>query len=110
MNIEFLFVSFLVPIIFASDNGKYYICDTTILNSDNKCIFALSGDQPAEWIQETVEHDISRSVGADFYREVYFCHSFLFFHIIIYSSSSLKELQAGNISNEKYVTPKYSNF
>ena len=87
MNIEFLFVSFLVPIILASDNGKYYICDTTILNSDNKCIFALSGDQPAEWIQETVEHDINRSVGDDFYREVHFCHSSSFFILLFIAAA-----------------------
>ena len=28
----------------ASDNGKYYACDTSILNSDNQCIFALTGE------------------------------------------------------------------
>ena len=28
----------------ASDNGKYYACDTSILNSDNQCIFDLTGE------------------------------------------------------------------
>jgi len=54
----------------ASDNGKYYACDTSILNSDNQCIFDLTGEQPEDWIQETVLHDINRDVGADFYRGV----------------------------------------
>jgi hypothetical protein len=54
----------------ASDNGKYYACDTSILDSDNQCIFALTGEQPEDWIQETVLHDINRDVGADFYRGV----------------------------------------
>merc|ERR1712008_132954 len=54
----------------ASDNGQYYICDTSILEFDNQCIFALTGAQPEDWIQETVLHDINRDVGADFYRGV----------------------------------------
>ena len=28
----------------ASDNGKYYTCDTSILDSDNQCIFDLTGE------------------------------------------------------------------
>ena len=28
----------------ASDNGKYYTCDTSILESDNQCIFDLTGE------------------------------------------------------------------
>ena len=57
-------------IVSASKNGGYYTCDATILAAENKCTFALSGDQPDDWTQETVEHDIDREVGADFYRGV----------------------------------------
>ena len=55
---------------FASENGKYYVCDAGILNSDNKCIFALSGRQPSDWIQEPVKHNIDRAVGPDGYRGI----------------------------------------
>jgi len=54
----------------ASDNGKYYICDTSKLESDNECIFVFNGEQPEDWIQEPISHDINRDVGADFYRGV----------------------------------------
>ena len=43
------------------------ICDTGILASDNQCIFALTGDQPDDWL-DAVEHDVKRNVGDDFYR------------------------------------------
>jgi uncharacterized protein YciU (UPF0263 family) len=59
----------LAKLLLASDNGKYYVCDTAILESDNQCIFVLTGDQPDDWTDK-VEHDINRDVGADFYRGV----------------------------------------
>ena len=54
---------------FASENGGYYVCDTEILASDNKCIFTLSGDQPADWV-DLEAHNIDRDVGPVFYRGV----------------------------------------
>lgn len=54
----------------ASDNGGYYTCDATTLASDNKCVFALTGTQPTDWIQTPVKHDLDRTVGADFFRGV----------------------------------------
>ena len=62
-------VSLLSATAFASKNGQYYICNTTILASDNECIFAFSGNQPSDW-DETVKHNIDRSVGEDFHRGV----------------------------------------
>ena len=59
----------LAKLLLASDNGKYYVCDTGILASDNQCIFVLTGDQPDDWL-DAVEHNINRDVGADFYRGV----------------------------------------
>ena len=41
----------LAKLLLASDNGKYYVCDTAILESDNQCIFALTGDQPDDWVE-----------------------------------------------------------
>ena len=40
---------------------------------ENIILFELTkfiGEQPEDWIQETVQHDINRDVGADFYRGV----------------------------------------
>lgn len=54
----------------ASENGGYYTCDAEILAADNQCIFALTGDQPEDWVQEPVLHDLDRTVGDDFYRGV----------------------------------------
>ena len=59
----------LAKLVLASDNGKYYVCDTAILESDNQCIFVLTGEQPDSWL-DAVEHDINRDVGPDFYRGV----------------------------------------
>ena len=59
----------LIVGVFASDNGKYYICDTEKLAADNECIFVLNGDQPADWVAQE-EHNINREVGADYYRGV----------------------------------------
>jgi len=67
---EIIFITFSLSIALGSDNGKYYVCDTAKLQSQNECIFVLTGAQPDDWIQETVEHDIDRNVGADFYRGV----------------------------------------
>jgi len=67
---EIIFITFSLSIALGSDNGKYYVCDTSKLQSQNECIFVLTGAQPDDWIQETVEHDIDRNVGADFYRGV----------------------------------------
>ena len=40
-------------------------------NFGNKIPFSkFIGEQPEDWIQETVLHDINRDVGADFYRGV----------------------------------------
>ena len=36
----------------ASDNGKYYTCDTSILDSDNQCIFDLTGEHILETVQD----------------------------------------------------------
>ena len=66
--LEFLLLVYL-PIALASDNGKYYVCDTAILASDNQCIFTLTGDQPTDWVAAQ-QHDINRSVGDDFFRGV----------------------------------------
>ena len=41
----------LAKLLLASDNGKYYVCDTAILDSDNQCVFALTGDQPDDWTE-----------------------------------------------------------
>ena len=41
----------LAKFLLASDNGKYYVCDTAILESDNQCIFSLTGDQPDDWVE-----------------------------------------------------------
>jgi len=67
---EIIFITFSLSIALGSDNGKYYVCDTSKLQSQNECIFVLTGAQPDDWIQEPVEHDIDRNVGADFYRGV----------------------------------------
>ena len=63
-----LFLSIIAPS-FASENGKYYVCDEATLASDNKCIFALSGDEPEEWVP-LEQHNIDREIGPDFYRGV----------------------------------------
>ena len=63
-----LFASSMV--VSASKNGGDYACDADLLASDNVCIFTLTGDQPEEWIQHTVLHNVNRSVGPDFYRGV----------------------------------------
>ena len=39
----------------ASDNGKYYTCDTSILESDNQCIFDLTGEHQIEINKEVVQ-------------------------------------------------------
>ena len=49
----------------ASLNGGYYICDPDLLVSDNVCIFAYSGRQPADWPEEVMSQDIDRAVGAN---------------------------------------------
>jgi len=67
---EIIFITFSLSVALGSDNGLYYVCDTSKLESQNECIFVLTGDQPDDWIQEPVEHDIDRDVGADFYRGV----------------------------------------
>ena len=54
---------------FASENGKYYVCNPEALASNNQCIFALSGDEPDDWVP-LEEHDIDRDVGEDFYRGI----------------------------------------
>ena len=59
----------LIAFSFASENGGYYVCDTEILASDNKCIFALSGDEPDDWVG-LEEHNINRDVGPNFYRGI----------------------------------------
>ena len=43
----FVFLAIL-PLAFASDNGKYYECDTAELEN-NQCIFALTSDAPTDW-------------------------------------------------------------
>ena len=39
----------------ASDNGKYYACDTSILDSDNQCIFALTGEHKGKDLHSILE-------------------------------------------------------
>ena len=53
----------------ASENGRYYICDTAKLASENQCIFALSGNQPDTWTS-LEEHNIDRGVGPEFSRGI----------------------------------------
>jgi len=67
---NFVLLLAIVSSAFASDNGKYYKCDEDILAADNQCIFTLTGDQPDDWIQETVLHNVDRTVGKDFCRGV----------------------------------------
>jgi len=67
---QIIFITFSVSLALGSDNGGYYTCDATTLNTDNQCIFDLTGTQPEDWIQEPIEHDINRDVGPDFYRGV----------------------------------------
>ena len=50
----------------ASDNGKYYTCDTSILESDNQCIFDLTGEHKGK-----VLHSILENVQDFFTR---YCH------------------------------------
>ena len=57
-------------IVSTSENGGYYTCKAETLASENKCIFELTGSQPADWIQEPVTHDLDRTVGEIFYRGV----------------------------------------
>ena len=39
----------------ASDNGKYYTCDTSILDSDNQCIFDLTGEHKGKVLHSILE-------------------------------------------------------
>ena len=39
----------------ASDNGKYYTCDTSILDSDNQCIFDLTGEHKGKDLHSILE-------------------------------------------------------
>ena len=39
----------------ASDNGKYYACDTSILDSDNQCIFDLTGEHEGKELHPILE-------------------------------------------------------
>ena len=63
-----VFLCVIIPSL-ASENGKYYVCNEEVLESNNQCIFALSGDQPDDWV-DLEEHDIDREIGPDFYRGV----------------------------------------
>lgn len=54
---------------FASENGGYYECEADAL-TNNQCIFALTGEEPDDWIHEPVLHDVDREVGANFCRGV----------------------------------------
>lgn len=51
--------------VFASENGKYYVCDTTILKEKNECIFKETSDAPFD---TAAPHNIVR--GKDQYRQV----------------------------------------
>ena len=64
-----LLVLALIVGVFASDNGKYYKCDEAKLAANNQCIFTLTGEQPDDWLP-VEEHNVDRTVGADFYRGV----------------------------------------
>jgi len=59
----------LISSVFGSENGGYYICDVETLASENQCVFALSGDEPDDWVA-LEEHSVDRDVGPDFYRGV----------------------------------------
>jgi len=65
-----IFIAISLSVAHGGSNGKFYVCDEDILASDNKCIFVFNGEQPEDWIQEPIKHDIDRDVGADFYRGV----------------------------------------
>ena len=55
-------------------NLERSLLDTCLLIIELKTLFSelnkFIGEQPEDWIQETVLHDINRDVGADFYRGV----------------------------------------
>ena len=70
MNTVILALLGLLSIALASENGGYYTCDAPTLAAKNQCIFALTGSQPEDWIQEPVLHNIDRTVGDDLYRGV----------------------------------------
>ena len=40
---QFIFITLLMSIAHASDNGGYYTCNAEKLASDNQCIFDLTG-------------------------------------------------------------------
>lgn len=55
----------------ASDNGKYYACNTAQLAS--WCEFAITSEAPAEWNEQLgglVEHDVDVGVGVPGHRKV----------------------------------------
>ena len=50
-----IFLTLLVSNARASDNGKYYTCDTSILDSDNQCIFDLTGEHKGKDLHSILE-------------------------------------------------------
>ena len=50
-----IFLTLAVLNVRASDNGKYYTCDTSILDSDNQCIFDLTGEHKGKVLHSILE-------------------------------------------------------
>ena len=42
---QIILITYSITIALGSDNGGYYTCDTAILETDNQCIFDLTGKQ-----------------------------------------------------------------